>query len=417
MTTVTAPVTADAFSSEEEIEAPVDAAPLLSSSTKSPDRMARDIICERDLYASPVWVFGGAIALLSAGTMQSGRKRRYDRRLEEQEREHELIFHDLQCGPDLSADGFSARNAFFFSHLSSTMYLNPGAVEAHFKTLGLTEFSWFTPPDEVARSPFSEINDTQAAVAATAEYIAVVFRGTQEGADWWTNLKFLHREFPELGKVHEGFSEGLDTVWYGEGMLDELRKMHAQSPRPIYVTGHSLGAALATIAAARITVEHDLPLAALYTVGSPRCAVRIFPGRLHVYRQTTSCSSTVRLCVSRVFFSPLARCPASDAHKHKEAHAIERTRSSRELPRAPQSFRQEGGLSLRLLGEPRLVSVRKVLQGGQQQRHRHRRAPRGRRLPSRRQEDLHKQQGEDRDGSVLGRLARNMGGGHPGSLP
>ncbi|CAM9877799.1 unnamed protein product, partial [Hapterophycus canaliculatus] len=126
------------------------------------------------------------------------------------------------------------------------------------------------PPDEVTRSPFSEINDTQAAVAATAEYIAVVFRGTQEGADWWTNLKFLHRDFPELGKVHEGFSEGLDTVWYGEGMLDELQKMHARSPRPIYVMGHSLGAALATIAAARIVVQHDLPLAALYTVGSPR---------------------------------------------------------------------------------------------------------------------------------------------------
>ncbi len=31
----------------------------------------------------------------------------------------------------------------------------------------------------------------------------MVFRGTQEGADWWTNLKFIHREFPSLGKVHE----------------------------------------------------------------------------------------------------------------------------------------------------------------------------------------------------------------------
>lgn len=43
----------------------------------------------------------------------------------------------------------------------------------------------------------------QAAIAATDDYIAVVFRGTQEGADWWTNLKFLHRHFPSLGKVHE----------------------------------------------------------------------------------------------------------------------------------------------------------------------------------------------------------------------
>lgn len=59
-------------------------------------------------------------------------------------------------------------------------------------------------------------------------------------------------------------------MWHGEGMFDKLREMHEESPRPIYVTGHSLGAALATIAAARIAVNHDLPLAALYTVGSPR---------------------------------------------------------------------------------------------------------------------------------------------------
>lgn len=50
----------------------------------------------------------------------------------------------LQRGPDLGAEGFSARNAFFFSHLSSTMYLNKDAVEAHFRTLGVTEFSWFS---------------------------------------------------------------------------------------------------------------------------------------------------------------------------------------------------------------------------------------------------------------------------------
>lgn len=60
-------------------------------------------------------------------------------------------------------------------------------------------------------------------------------------------------------------------MWIGEGMLDKLKEVHSKSPRPIFVTGHSLGAALATIAAARLAVDHDLPLKALYTVGSPRC--------------------------------------------------------------------------------------------------------------------------------------------------
>eukprot|EP00903_Cladosiphon_okamuranus_P006675 g6516.t1 len=224
----------------------------------------------RSLYTSPVWVVGGALACLSAATVQSSRKERYEHRQEEKLRENRLVFNDLREGPDLRVNGFSARNAFFFSHLSSTMYLTPGLVEAHFRKLGITEFFWFSPPDAVTRSPFSQINDTQAAIAATEDYIAVVFRGTQEGADWWTNLKFLHRHFPSLGRVHEGFSEGLDTVWIGEGMLDKLKEMYGESPRPIFVTGHSLGAALATIAAARLAVDHDLPFKALYTMGSPR---------------------------------------------------------------------------------------------------------------------------------------------------
>lgn len=49
-----------------------------------------------------------------------------------------------------------------------------------------------------------------------------------------------------------------------------MKELYAESNRPIFVTGHSLGAALATIAAARMAAEHDLPVAALYTVGSPR---------------------------------------------------------------------------------------------------------------------------------------------------
>lgn len=67
-------------------------------------------------------------------------------------------------------------------------------------------------------------------------------------------------------------------------MFDKLKEMYAQSPRPIFVTGHSLGAALATIAAARIAVDHDLPLTALYTVGSPRCARAALGVRLNYPR-------------------------------------------------------------------------------------------------------------------------------------
>ncbi len=50
----------------------------------------------------------------------------------------------LRRGPELDADGFSSRSAFFFSHLSGTMYLTPDLVEEHFRDLGIDEFHWFT---------------------------------------------------------------------------------------------------------------------------------------------------------------------------------------------------------------------------------------------------------------------------------
>lgn len=40
--------------------------------------------------------------------------------------------------------------------------------------------------------------------------------------------------------------------------------------RKLYVTGHSLGAALATIATARLTFVENMNVAAMYTIGGPK---------------------------------------------------------------------------------------------------------------------------------------------------
>ena len=49
------------------------------------------------------------------------------------------------------------------------------------------------------------VEDTEAFVAAGDSMILVVFRGTSEGADWITNLKFMTRRVPQKwGLVGEG---------------------------------------------------------------------------------------------------------------------------------------------------------------------------------------------------------------------
>ncbi len=74
------------------------------------------------------------------------------------------------------------------------------------------------------------------------------------------------------GKVHEGFRAGLEEVW-GE-LASALRSARTANGGPLHLlaTGHSLGAALATLAAGRVALE--LPEVArvdgVYAFGSPR---------------------------------------------------------------------------------------------------------------------------------------------------
>lgn len=71
----------------------------------------------------------------------------------------------------------------------------------------------------------------------------------------------------------QGFDDGVNTVWHGDdGMLAMLKSLVSEEGknRKLYVTGHSLGGALATVAGARLAFEHDMNIAGIYTIGSPR---------------------------------------------------------------------------------------------------------------------------------------------------
>lgn len=89
-------------------------------------------------------------------------------------------------------------------------------------------------------------------------FAVLVFRGSQEREDWRTNSKFLLRPWNGPGRVHSGFRDAFEAVW------EDVNRWLESVDGPVFYTGHSLGAALATLAASR------RPPAALYTFGSPR---------------------------------------------------------------------------------------------------------------------------------------------------
>jgi triacylglycerol lipase len=125
------------------------------------------------------------------------------------------------------------------------------------------------------RFHFLDIEATQCFVAADDESITVCFRGTEtdDAHDWIVDLNFDLIDGPLGGRVHAGFYDALSCVWC---LLDsEVRRLQTERPRKLWVTGHSLGAGLATLAVAR-WCEQRQPVAGLYTFGQPRTGDREF---------------------------------------------------------------------------------------------------------------------------------------------
>jgi triacylglycerol lipase len=121
----------------------------------------------------------------------------------------------------------------------------------------------------------SSETDTQALVAHTRHAIFVAFRGTEPSKlkDLLTDVDLEMVPGP-LGDVHRGFWESLESIW------DQLERTLASlqdGRRHLWLTGHSLGGALAQLAVARL-VEMRRPVQGLYTYGGPRCGGVQFAG-------------------------------------------------------------------------------------------------------------------------------------------
>lgn len=139
------------------------------------------------------------------------------------------------------------------ARLAQSVYLESDEMGLFAQDLGFSEFDWI------------ESADTQAAVLETDRQRALVFRGTSNVHDWLTNLdawRGTREEF--VGEVHQGFYDALMIV------LDDIVPLVQKDHKTLYITGHSLGGALATLA------KGIFPHGRLYTFGSPRVGDKEF---------------------------------------------------------------------------------------------------------------------------------------------
>lgn len=103
----------------------------------------------------------------------------------------------------------------------------------------------------------------------------VVCRGTEvkQLSDVKADLSISRTTTPH-GKLHIGFNHYVDHVW--EQIL-ACGKRACWNEKSVWMTGHSLGAAMATILAYRFATHADLTAPqALFTYGSPRVGDRAF---------------------------------------------------------------------------------------------------------------------------------------------
>jgi len=122
---------------------------------------------------------------------------------------------------------------------------------------------------------FCDVDDTQSFVCANRETTVVAFRGTEADQlkDWTVDVDFDLVDGPLGGKVHVGFYDALSNVW--RMVDDQVRTVCNDQTKYLWVTGHSLGAAMAALAVARWH-ECGRPVTGLYVFGQPRVGDRTF---------------------------------------------------------------------------------------------------------------------------------------------
>lgn len=233
------------------------------------------------------------------------------------------------------------RNAAFLAIACELAYLDEAAAaERYLSELGL-------------KARLIAFDNTQVYVGENESAIVVAFRGSQspdtfDGLKDWlltnaNNFLILPEgrigtDFAAAGvgaRFHKGFLEALDEIW--TPLHAAVDAAMTSKERKLWVTGHSLGGALALLAAWRFQ-QNFLAVHEVYTFGAPMVGneaaaaafQREFPGKIHRFVND---------------LDPVPLLPTvsliANAYTHCLAEQILSAQSSGDGPNAATAFVQE----------------------------------------------------------------------------
>lgn len=153
------------------------------------------------------------------------------------------------------------KRILLFAHIANFTYNDPDKARLDFLNLGY----------DIVK--FLDHKGSQAYIIENDLEIIISFRGTQltQKSDIIADMKII-KEKDVCGNVHRGFKGELDKIW------NELLLVINDSIKPLFITGHSLGAGMGIIAASRLGKK----VSEMITFGSPRVGDNEFVDNLDV---------------------------------------------------------------------------------------------------------------------------------------
>ena len=167
---------------------------------------------------------------------------------------------------DLTTPGFSNLNAYWLSWAAVQSYGGDLFKSGKLASVGLTQSRFFS----------NKSTGLLGFVAANDDAVVVSYSGTSDLRDVFHDLGFNLRsdcKYNVPGKVHQGFLAALDRSW--PEIYKTILDYSDNGRKKVFLSGHSLGAAMSTLSAARLLAA-GFEVGGAYLFSTPRVGDREF---------------------------------------------------------------------------------------------------------------------------------------------